>query len=297
MGKKEVCSMGKSTGKSVRKFLFPVLIVIVLLSLLAPLALAAGDQVGVVFPSLGSKLECVWGYNTTTRNWLLYEPSNLKVSDLMSLNAGSGYWLQVNADCVLFYGVHSYNLYKGWNLIGWLGSGTTPTPGATSTPTPTPTPVEVMQCITGDTFALGAPGSPSAAWYGQTFRCPAAVTIVGVKVKLTRAGDVGRIQFFIADTANGFPRFIISSTVIAATSYTSGSWVSLPLPAKLLAGKDYVVFYRMLDYQDTMGTSIGFGWRADNSDPVYASGNAIKSVDNGLTWTALTGTDMMFQVY
>jgi hypothetical protein len=57
----------------------------------------------------------VWGYSNGT--WYLYDPADPAGSDLTTLTHGSGYWINVNADCTLIYGGFSKALTAGWNLI------------------------------------------------------------------------------------------------------------------------------------------------------------------------------------
>jgi len=70
---------------------------------------------------IAGKYEIVWGFDAKTQSWKLYDPENPEISDLEKLEKGKGYWIKAKVDCTLVYGSHSYTLYKGWNLIGWLG--------------------------------------------------------------------------------------------------------------------------------------------------------------------------------
>jgi len=61
----------------------------------------------------------VWGFDNATKTWKMYDPADAAGSDLTTLNAGDGYWINVNADCTLIYGTFNKALSTGWNLIGW----------------------------------------------------------------------------------------------------------------------------------------------------------------------------------
>jgi len=67
--------------------------------------------------SIASQLVRVWGYSDGT--WHMYDPADAAGSDLATMMAGKGYWINVNAACTLVYGGYSYPLSAGWNLIGW----------------------------------------------------------------------------------------------------------------------------------------------------------------------------------
>lgn len=71
--------------------------------------------------SIAGKYSKVWTFDAPTQSWKLYDTAAPQVSDLSSLTKGQGYWMEVSENCTLTYGVNSYSLVKGWNLIGWLG--------------------------------------------------------------------------------------------------------------------------------------------------------------------------------
>jgi hypothetical protein len=73
------------------------------------------------FSSVAGKYTKVWAFDAATQSWKLYDSAAPAVSDLSSLTRGMGYWLEVTENCTLTYGVTTYALIMGWNLIGWLG--------------------------------------------------------------------------------------------------------------------------------------------------------------------------------
>lgn len=62
----------------------------------------------------------VWTFNAETQEWQVYDTSEGAPDDFSILNSGQGYWIQVSEDCTLRHGANTWNLKKGWNLIGWL---------------------------------------------------------------------------------------------------------------------------------------------------------------------------------
>jgi len=77
----------------------------------------AGATVQSQTASISSQLVRVWGYSDGT--WSMSDPTDAAGSNLTTLKAGNGYWVNVNAACTLIYGGYSYALSTGWNLIGW----------------------------------------------------------------------------------------------------------------------------------------------------------------------------------
>ncbi len=67
--------------------------------------------------TISNKLVRVWGYSNGT--WYMYDPADEAGSNLATLTAGKGYWINVTEDCTLIYEGYSYALTAGWNLIGW----------------------------------------------------------------------------------------------------------------------------------------------------------------------------------
>lgn len=63
----------------------------------------------------------MWTFDGATQQFLVYDTDPNAPSDYTTMTTGQGYWLQVIQDCVLNFGSHTYNLFKGWNLFGWLG--------------------------------------------------------------------------------------------------------------------------------------------------------------------------------
>ncbi len=80
---------------------------------------STGATVQAQTSGISSYLVRVWGYSGGT--WYLYDPADAAGSNLATLTAGAGYWVNVNAACTLVWGSHSYALSSGWNLIGWMG--------------------------------------------------------------------------------------------------------------------------------------------------------------------------------
>lgn len=71
--------------------------------------------------NIASQLMIMWTYDGATQTWQVYDPTPGATSDITAMNAGQGYWVKVSENCSLVYGNKTYNLYAGWNLIGWQG--------------------------------------------------------------------------------------------------------------------------------------------------------------------------------
>lgn len=73
--------------------------------------------------SLGGKYTIIWGIDAATQTWQKYEPKAPPYANSMgSLRVGQGYFLRSNAAGTIVYGSNTYQIYPGWNLIGWLGN-------------------------------------------------------------------------------------------------------------------------------------------------------------------------------
>jgi hypothetical protein len=51
----------------------------------------------------------------------MYDPADLADSTITMLTDGTAYWIDVTANVTLTYGTYSWQLYTGWNNIGWQG--------------------------------------------------------------------------------------------------------------------------------------------------------------------------------
>jgi hypothetical protein len=78
---------------------------------------SAPPTVASALAGIASKLVRVWGYSDGT--WSMYDPADAAGSNLTTLTAGKGYWINVSEAVTLIYGGYSYALSAGWNLIGW----------------------------------------------------------------------------------------------------------------------------------------------------------------------------------
>ncbi len=63
----------------------------------------------------------VWTFDSKTKEWLVYDIASGAPDQFDTLLTGQGYWVEVTEDCTLTYSAYTYDLIKGWNLIGWQG--------------------------------------------------------------------------------------------------------------------------------------------------------------------------------
>ena len=82
-----------------------------------PVSVAVTDG----FSTVAGKYSVIWTFNAATQDWQLYDTTAGAVNSLTILARGQGYWMNITQDCTLTYGVNTYSLKAGWNLIGWLG--------------------------------------------------------------------------------------------------------------------------------------------------------------------------------
>jgi len=82
---------------------------------------AAVVTVANALSSVSTNVPTVWTFNAATQAWQLWDKNAPAVSDLANMTVGQGYWMQSAADCTLTFGLRTYALKAGWNLIGWLG--------------------------------------------------------------------------------------------------------------------------------------------------------------------------------
>jgi len=89
-----------------------------------------------VLGDAASKINAVWTYDTATNQWYVYRPSSPETSNLDTMTAGYGYWIDVNEQTeikgfgrVLEGPVSppSRVLTPGWNLIGYYQPQENPT--------------------------------------------------------------------------------------------------------------------------------------------------------------------------
>jgi len=71
--------------------------------------------------SIAGKYTKVWTFDGATQAWKLYDTAAPSVSDLSTLVAGQGYWIQATEASTIIYGGNTYPVYVGWTLIGWRG--------------------------------------------------------------------------------------------------------------------------------------------------------------------------------
>ena len=78
---------------------------------------AAPISIGSQLAGISTQLVRVWGY--FGGQWQMYDPGDATGSNLATMTAGRGYWINASEACTLIYGAYSYALSAGWNLIGW----------------------------------------------------------------------------------------------------------------------------------------------------------------------------------
>lgn len=133
-------------------------------------------------------------------------------------------------------------------------------------------------------------------WRAQTFTPATAHKITSVKLQLCRVGLPGIITVSIRATDGaGHPtgEDLCSGTIDGDTLPTTAEWREITLGAgyNLSADTKYAIVVRA----PSGDTSNYIYLLVDTSSPTYAGGVEEYSTDSGLTWTADTTVDCMFE--
>lgn len=167
--------------------------------------------------------------------------------------------------------------------------------GILSFVTPILAAIEVWESYTtGDDIAVQVYG---VNWYGQTFTVdPQSHSVVDVRFLAYRVGTPSTITVSIREVGDdGMP----SGGDLAAgtldgdvlTTDTDGSWYGVTLTETSL---EYDETYAICFRAEAGDASNYIGIREDSTG-AYSGGQAIDSSSGGITWTADTGKDIMFQ--
>jgi hypothetical protein len=85
------------------------------------LKLTLGVPVEQALESIAGKYTRVWGFDSAAQAWKLYDPNvPAFVNDLKVLRKSQGYWIGMKENAALAYKGFTWELFEGWNLIGWL---------------------------------------------------------------------------------------------------------------------------------------------------------------------------------
>jgi hypothetical protein len=94
-----------------------------------------GDtDISSVLSSISGKYASVWAY--IDNSWNVYDPANPGFSELMNMEAGRGYWIEMNESATLVISgstpSNSVSLINGWNLVGYNSLTSQPIANAVS---------------------------------------------------------------------------------------------------------------------------------------------------------------------
>lgn len=131
---------------------------------------------------------------------------------------------------------------------------------------------------------------------GQTFTTADAYQTTSVKIYVRKVNSpAGNLTVAITATSGGLPTgsWLASKVMLAADLPTSYDWVEFifTTPYNLSASTVYAI---VTDGDDFDGSNY-VDWCGDSSSPTYADGNHVYSTDDGVSWTALTTADQLFQ--
>jgi len=78
-------------------------------------------DIASVLSSISGKYSTVWAF--IDNSWKVYDPANPGFSDLTTMEAGMGYWIDMSESATLVISgsapSNSINLVSGWNLVGY----------------------------------------------------------------------------------------------------------------------------------------------------------------------------------
>lgn len=147
------------------------------------------------------------------------------------------------------------------------------------------------------------PGAHLTRWMAMTFTTTSAYDITSVKLKLTKSSTYapGTVTVSIRATTGGLPTGgdLASGNTDGDTLPPfgdEGEWreITFSAPYSLSDGTKYAIVIR--PGNDTGGND-SVKWGADSSSPTYSGGSYCYSNNSGGSWTAFTGSDMMFETW
>lgn len=148
---------------------------------------------------------------------------------------------------------------------------------------------------TGDDSAASVYG---VNWYGQTFTIdPQSHSVIDVRFLAYRVGTPSTVTVSIRAVGDdGMPTGsdLTAGTIDgdALTTDTDGSWYGVTLTETSL---EYDETYAIVIRAEAGDGSNYIGIREDSTG-AYSGGQAITSSSGGITWSAVSGEDIMFQV-
>jgi len=78
-------------------------------------------DIASVLSSISGKYSSVWAF--IDNSWKVYDPANPGFSDLTTMEAGTGYWIDMSESATLVISgsapLNSVDLVSGWNLVGY----------------------------------------------------------------------------------------------------------------------------------------------------------------------------------
>lgn len=142
-----------------------------------------------------------------------------------------------------------------------------------------------------------------AQWRAQTITIGTTgpnqnFNLENIKLKLFRDGSTTRARVHLVDVdSSGFPDLDKPSlsygetSVSGITTNTEGEWVTFNMtPVTLKASTQYAIVF---EYRQSNATTIGI--KRDN-DGTYTGGEYYFSINDGISWSASTSTDLLFEV-
>lgn len=136
-------------------------------------------------------------------------------------------------------------------------------------------------------------------WEAQTFTVVDAHAIDQVDLYLEHTGSAtGVLTVAIYATSNSLPtgNALVSTTKNEADIAAGPGWITFTFstPYNLATGTEYAI---VVHNANTGDGSNRIGWRIDNNDGTYTTGERARSTNGGTSYTAQTGDDALFKEY
>lgn len=137
-------------------------------------------------------------------------------------------------------------------------------------------------------------------YFAQTFTTADAHTLESVRLMLYREGaTIQTLYVDILETdGDGKPTGLAISSgelsTLAMTTSTTGAWYEIPMESVAL---EKATKYAIVIYSTGTTNLLNVHWMIDGSAGAYAGGSELVSTDGGISWTADTDDDYMFEVW
>lgn len=153
--------------------------------------------------------------------------------------------------------------------------------------------------VQGDNWSV----TQNTDWFAQTFTPTEDYSIAGVRIRCYRVGNPGNVTASIRVTVGGIPTSMPSGVAADSASgtvngnnfntYVYGEWEEIPFTTQyaMTGGVTYSIIVRAI----AGGVANYVNWNRDTTGS-YTGGQSCSSVNSGVNWIAIAGSDYAFEV-